>query len=397
MADKMHPDTSRAIWIGWGVALISVGLAYFLGGPFWAYLCIFAGIAIALRGHSPRLFQSSVSWPVIVMAVFVFSVSASFLQGKYHAYMVANTSHINKYEAKRLPSKQTKQSTVKIVEEPSINERFAFSIVLDRDSGKMVSIYSDHYLPRLAPRKEWFLADAVTRSNRVFTTEKQIKQHPLDAVRPPIAANEAVEFYEELFQYELIEWYTAATRFKDGGFVRSGVGGSTSGIILHVPLLPPNYIAVRGKEMLVALSKNRFIDEQVRQWWNDPMSGIPVPAHARLLIPDRQSIVIERPKYYRITFRIEPGPIRGSGVPKHLLGVIRQVEAEGLIKPGAVKVDAKTGEGFVKTSDLETLWLIVNLTATFEGLPAGSKEATEMKKWVTALFTECKQLADPEE
>jgi hypothetical protein len=153
--------------------------------------------------------------------------------------------------------------------------------------------------------------------------------------------------------------------------------------------LPPNYVRMAGKEVLGALSKNRFVDERVRQFWDNPACWLPMPPHAKLSLPDRQSIVIEQPKYFKITFMVQPG-LRGTGVPKYLLDAVKKAEAERLVRPWP-------GEGWVTLSNVETQWFIVKLTATFEGLPAGSKEATEMKKWVTALFTECKQLADPEE
>jgi hypothetical protein len=32
----LDESSSRQIWVGWGAGLVSLGLAYFLGGPFWA-------------------------------------------------------------------------------------------------------------------------------------------------------------------------------------------------------------------------------------------------------------------------------------------------------------------------------------------------------------------------
>jgi hypothetical protein len=310
--------------------------------------------------------------------------------GYYIRPIESVTEKVPRYAAKTLPLEQPKQPTVKIVEEPSINERFALSIVLDRESGKMVSIYP--FGPGKA--KDLFFNDAVSRSNGLFVADKHTF---FSNLRPPIPANDIVGFYEELIQYQLISWLVHATRGMDAGYLAIGVNEAISGIILHVPLLPPNYVRMPGKKVLAALSKNRFVDEKVRNDWDNPVGWLPMPPHAMFSMPDRQSIVIERPKYFKITFMVNPGPVRSGGVPKHLLEAVTRAVAEGLIKPGALKLDPKTGEGLVKLSDLETLWFIVNLTATFEGLSMGSKEATDMKKWVTALFAECKQLADPEE
>lgn len=48
---------SRQVWIGWGVGLMSVPLGYLVGGNFWPFLFLAAGIVAVLRGYFPQWFS----------------------------------------------------------------------------------------------------------------------------------------------------------------------------------------------------------------------------------------------------------------------------------------------------------------------------------------------------
>jgi hypothetical protein len=198
--------------------------------------------------------------------------------------------------------------------EPGLNERFTFSIVVDQESGHVLSIYFQSYSPPLDIMKREFLTGAVYKSNEMFDTGKHAF---VIGLCPPIPKNDTWRFYEEVFQYELIQWYFMATRVLDTVFVQHERNGTISGARVHVLLLPPNFIRMPGKEVLTALSKNRFVDDpEIKHYWDNPLSWLPMPSYAKLSLPDERSIVIERPKYFKITFMIQPGLSMRGGVPK---------------------------------------------------------------------------------
>lgn len=93
---RMDDATARSVWIGWGSSVVFVGLAILTGGILWAYVCVFAGIAIALRGHFPRWFTNRTeeqiiagipsrealsikSWLITAIAVVLLAIGASSL------------------------------------------------------------------------------------------------------------------------------------------------------------------------------------------------------------------------------------------------------------------------------------------------------------------------------
>jgi hypothetical protein len=90
---------ARQIWIGWGSGAVFVALAYFVGGSFWPFLLLAAGIVAVLRGHCPgwfsvdteaqpiagipsRRYQSSRSWSAAVGIAVIFAFVASLAYKK---------------------------------------------------------------------------------------------------------------------------------------------------------------------------------------------------------------------------------------------------------------------------------------------------------------------------
>jgi hypothetical protein len=86
----MQHDTRRSIFIGWGAALIGVALSYFLGGPTWAYLALFGGVALAARGHFPQWFtreptsESRSAWAISAALILVLSISSGYIHSRLH-------------------------------------------------------------------------------------------------------------------------------------------------------------------------------------------------------------------------------------------------------------------------------------------------------------------------
>lgn len=86
---RFDEHTARSVWIGWAGTVMSIGLAYFTGGVFWAYLCVFSGVVLALRGHFPNWFinpingrHSSKAWAGSAGAALVLSLMASSIHHK---------------------------------------------------------------------------------------------------------------------------------------------------------------------------------------------------------------------------------------------------------------------------------------------------------------------------
>jgi len=52
----LDESSSRQIWVGWGVGLVCLALAFFVGGIFAPYVLLFFGVTVALRGHFPSIF-----------------------------------------------------------------------------------------------------------------------------------------------------------------------------------------------------------------------------------------------------------------------------------------------------------------------------------------------------
>src|ERR1051326_8077980 len=57
---RFDEHTARSVWIGWAATLVSIGAAYLFGGPLAAYLFVWLGLLLALRGHFPKLFYERV-------------------------------------------------------------------------------------------------------------------------------------------------------------------------------------------------------------------------------------------------------------------------------------------------------------------------------------------------
>ena len=53
----MQEETARTITISWGVAILMVGIAYFIG-PYWAVGAVFLGALLVLWGHCPHWFKA---------------------------------------------------------------------------------------------------------------------------------------------------------------------------------------------------------------------------------------------------------------------------------------------------------------------------------------------------
>jgi hypothetical protein len=85
--------------VAWGVALISLGTGYFVGGSFWPILAVTVGLLAVLRGHFPNIFASiteaqlisgipsrkreSVSrWLLAVTAALIVAIALSLLYRK---------------------------------------------------------------------------------------------------------------------------------------------------------------------------------------------------------------------------------------------------------------------------------------------------------------------------
>jgi hypothetical protein len=101
-APKIAPldeGSSRQIWVGWGSTLAVAFVTYLSGGAWWAYCGVFAGLAVALRGHHPRFFirhieaqviagtparneESIKAWLVMASICLVLGMTASVVQGK---------------------------------------------------------------------------------------------------------------------------------------------------------------------------------------------------------------------------------------------------------------------------------------------------------------------------
>jgi hypothetical protein len=148
---KMHPDTSRSIWIGWGVAVASIGAAYFLGGPHWAFLAVFVGIVIVMRGHFPSLFKRSLlSWPIALLIVIICTVSASWFYSQYQTHtkkepiisptvpsttLPATTSTL---PSTTIPPVIPKQSTIKEQKENAVKELPTLKKLFDKDFANLM-------------------------------------------------------------------------------------------------------------------------------------------------------------------------------------------------------------------------------------------------------------------
>src|SRR6266851_3867913 len=61
----LHVETSRSLWIGWGVQGLSLGLAILVGGTFFGYLFVFGSIVMVLRGWKPSWFAEHFDEQVI--------------------------------------------------------------------------------------------------------------------------------------------------------------------------------------------------------------------------------------------------------------------------------------------------------------------------------------------
>lgn len=61
----LDESSSRQILVGWGSGLMCLALGFLIGGIFVPYLGLFAGAAIALRGHVPRLFAKHIDAQLI--------------------------------------------------------------------------------------------------------------------------------------------------------------------------------------------------------------------------------------------------------------------------------------------------------------------------------------------
>src|ERR1700676_2773870 len=87
--ERFDQHTARSVWIGWGSSLAFLGVAYLMGGLFWAYACVFLGVLIALRGHFPQWFskvsggESIGAWVATILAALVLSVIASTLHKRF--------------------------------------------------------------------------------------------------------------------------------------------------------------------------------------------------------------------------------------------------------------------------------------------------------------------------
>ena len=68
-SDKPIPpldhSASRQLWVSWGLALISLGIGYLIGGTFFPILSIAYGMIAVLRGHFPGLFAREIEAQII--------------------------------------------------------------------------------------------------------------------------------------------------------------------------------------------------------------------------------------------------------------------------------------------------------------------------------------------
>jgi hypothetical protein len=55
----LQPDTKRGVYITWGSTIVATGLGFVLGGPYWGIALIAVGLVLGLRGHSPKLMEST--------------------------------------------------------------------------------------------------------------------------------------------------------------------------------------------------------------------------------------------------------------------------------------------------------------------------------------------------
>lgn len=61
----LDESSSRQIWVGWGSAVVCLGLAYLVGGLFFPYALVFFGAALAIRGHFPGIFAKHIDAKII--------------------------------------------------------------------------------------------------------------------------------------------------------------------------------------------------------------------------------------------------------------------------------------------------------------------------------------------
>jgi hypothetical protein len=87
----MQVETHRSLVIGCGFTLAGVAFSYFLGGPFWAYACLFGGLCLVARGYLPEWFrrrsrrkiESVRAWVVAVLLIVGVSWLASVIHRRF--------------------------------------------------------------------------------------------------------------------------------------------------------------------------------------------------------------------------------------------------------------------------------------------------------------------------
>ncbi len=97
--DKQQARTHQDFWIGVGVEVVAIGVQLLIGGVFLAWLCVFLGIVLLLRGLKPSIFAKEIeaeiisgkparqevsprAWIICVVLVAVLSISASWIHGE---------------------------------------------------------------------------------------------------------------------------------------------------------------------------------------------------------------------------------------------------------------------------------------------------------------------------
>jgi hypothetical protein len=105
----MQEDTTRSLWIAYGLAIMMVGFGFIFGGPYWGVEAILIGIILIARGHFPTLFSTSglwISW--IVGALILTAIVSGFgyraaQKLKPSKNIIPSASEIADEVAKKLP------------------------------------------------------------------------------------------------------------------------------------------------------------------------------------------------------------------------------------------------------------------------------------------------------
>lgn len=247
-----------------------------------------------------------------------------------------------------------------------ITERFLVSVVVDKDTGFAIDI------PHSADGSDrsMLLSDIAARSMFKYEEQGNAPNAIVKTIQRPVIAEgqERNKFYEELLQYKLVYCLFYILRAKNS--VTSSCNGSEciTGFKLYDTFKLKDSKKITGTEIATNLVKNKFLDGQDKHIWNNSATWLPVPIGTNISIPDKQSIILERPQYYRIVMTVKS---HGSapGVPSYLKGIIKQ-------------------------PNVETKVFIIELEARLEKSPSESKDIPEIGQWIRFLFDRLKKLGD---